>query len=242
MLREGDGGCLVAIVDSTVKTRERVRRAVRRLGHTPVTFGGVSELLRECGNYSPQPFGAVLLTCLEHPHTAQLLVAQIRRSLGPRVPLVLSTSRRQVRFLSEVYAGAFQTVVVAPGTFEAAYAVLESFFGQHQMPVPERVVGWGAYRFVLPLGKAAVAGDEVKLRPIEFDLAMELFRNIDRPLTREWLWATVWERGFDLHSRSLDTNMSCLRRKLGLHTGKHGLSLQSIWGTGYQLSQAARAL
>jgi len=131
---------------------------------------------------------------------------------------------------------------LTPSTFEGAYAVLESFFGQHRIPVPERVAGWGAYRFVLPLGKADVAGDEVKLRPIEFDLAMEIFRNIDRPLTREWLWSTVWERGFDLQSRSLDTNMSCLRRKLGLHTGKHGLSLQSIWGTGYQLSQAARAL
>ncbi|RST51127.1 helix-turn-helix domain-containing protein [Variovorax sp. DXTD-1] len=241
MLREGDGGSRIAIVDATAKTRERVRRAVRRLGHTPVTFGDVRELLHECGN-SAAPFGAVLLMCPEDPRKARLLVAQLRKSLGTYVPLVLSTSKRQVRLLSDVYSGAFHRVVVAPSTFEGAYAMLESFFGQHQMPVPERVIGWGAYRFVLPLGQAAVAGDEVKLRPIEFDLAMELFRNIDRPLTREWLWSTVWEKGFDLQSRSLDTNMSCLRRKLGLHTGKHGLSLQSIWGTGYQLSQAARAL
>jgi len=184
----------------------------------------------------------VLLMCPEDPQKARPLVAQVRKSLGTYIPLVLSTSKRQIRSLSDAYSGAFHTVVVTPATFEGAYAMLEAFFGQHQIPVPERVVRWGAYRFVLPLGKADVAGDEVKLRPIEFDLAMELFRNIDRPLTREWLWATVWERGFDLQSRSLDTNMSCLRRKLGLHTGKHGLSLQSIWGTGYQLSQAARAL
>jgi len=241
VLREGDGGYRIAIVDSTAKTRERVRRAVRRLGHTPVTFGGVPELLHECGS-SAAPFGAVLLMCPEDPQKARLLVAELRKSLGTYLPLVLSTSKRQARFLSDVYSGAFHSVVVTPSTFEGAYAVLESFFGQHRIPVPERVAGWGAYRFVLPLGKADVAGDEVKLRPIEFDLAMELFRNIDRPLTREWLWSAVWERGFDLQSRSLDTNMSCLRRKLGLHTGKHGLSLQSIWGTGYQLSQAARAL
>jgi len=37
----------MAIVDSIVKTRERLRRAVRRLGHTPVTFDGVAGLLED---------------------------------------------------------------------------------------------------------------------------------------------------------------------------------------------------
>jgi DNA-binding response OmpR family regulator len=207
----------------------------------PVTFAGVAELLQQCSSSTP-PFGAVLLVCPEDSQQAKLLVALLRKSMGTYVPLILSTSKRQVRFLSDLYSGTSDTVVVTPATFEGAYGMLESFFRQHRMPVPERVVGWGAYHFVLPLGKADVAGDEVRLRPIEFDLAMELFRNIDRPLSREWLRAMVWEKGFDLQSRSLDTSMSCLRRKLELHTGRHGLSLQSIWGTGYQLSQAARAL
>lgn len=211
----------------------------------PVPFGDVNELLEECGN-SALPLAAVLLVCPDAPRFAQPLVAQVRKRLGAELPLILSTTKRQMRALSDLHSGrsntAVNTVVVTPATLEAAYAMLESFLRRQQMRVPDRIASWGPYQFVLPEGKAGVAGEEVKLRPIEFDLAMELFRNIDRPLTREWLWTTVWEKGFDLQSRSLDTNMSCLRRKLGLHAGKHGLTLQSIWGTGYQLSQAARAL
>jgi DNA-binding response OmpR family regulator len=230
----------MAIVDSIVKTRERLRRAVRRLGHTPVTFDGVAGLLEECTSPA-SPFGAVLLVCPGEPQQAGRLIAQVRTNLGTGIPLVVSTTRRRVQVLPDLHLRAFDAVVVTPATFESAYRMLESFFHQHRIAVPDPVVRWGAYRFLLPSGKVEVAGDEVKLGPIEFDLAIELFRNLDRPLTREWLWATVWEKGFDLQSRSLDTNMSGLRRKLGLHTGKYGLSLQSIWGTGYQLSQAARA-
>ncbi|MDR6889729.1 MULTISPECIES: winged helix-turn-helix transcriptional regulator [Variovorax] len=241
MKHDDDQGCRIAIVDSAAKTRERLRRAARRLGYLPVTFESTAELLHECGS-SGAMFRAVLLVCPKGPQLAKSVIAQLRNWFGTHMPMVLCTTKRQVPFVAGLDGASSDAVAITPTTFQGAYSLLESFSFQHGFFVPDPVLECGAYRLFLASGKVEVAGNEVKLAPIELDLAVELFRNIDRQLNREWLRAMVWEKGFTEQSRSLDTSMSGVRHKLGLHTGEHGLRLHSIRGTGYQLSGAAWAL
>jgi DNA-binding response OmpR family regulator len=51
----------------------------------------------------------------------------------------------------------------------------------------------------------ALDGQNVDLSPREFDLALFLFRNIGRLLSRDVIEQAVWGRAMDAASRTLDT-------------------------------------
>lgn len=81
-------------------------------------------------------------------------------------------------------------------------------------------------------------GDEIKLTPMEFKLAMYLFRNVDRLRTRADLLANVWGRNADISTRTVDLHISRLRNKLSL-LPEHGWQLESVSSVGYRLNQLA---
>lgn len=228
----------IAVLDPTLRSRELARRAIGRLGHVPVTFASVEELqahAEEVGN-----FGILLLACPRDPAVFQPLIGQVREILGQQVPLILSTCKSQFRVISILHADSLSTVVHAPSSFEDTYRLLEADLLHRRVPIAERVLEWQGYRFILDQDKAEFAGAPIKLRPREFDLAVAFFRNINRLLTREWLFANVWGRKEEESgpiSRSLDVSVSGLRRKLGLR-----FKLQAIWGQGYQLSGVSESL
>jgi DNA-binding response OmpR family regulator len=73
-------------------------------------------------------------------------------------------------------------------------------------------------------------GDAVILTPKEFDLLVFFIRNVDIALTRERLLSAVWGYSFGGETRTVDTHVQQLRKKLGLHD-----SLLTIPRLGYRL-------
>lgn len=77
-------------------------------------------------------------------------------------------------------------------------------------------------------------GKEIVLTAREFELASLLFAHIGQPLSRLTLEETVWPDNENELSRTVDTHVSRVRNKLGLHEGS-GFSLQQVYGYGYRL-------
>ena len=73
-------------------------------------------------------------------------------------------------------------------------------------------------------------GEPVILTPKEFDLLMFFIRNVDIALTRERLLSAVWGYSFSGETRTVDTHVQQLRKKLKLHD-----SLLTIPRLGYRL-------
>jgi two-component system response regulator RegX3 len=102
----------------------------------------------------------------------------------------------------------------------------------------------------LPIGRVAVGnlmldptarsaqidGEAVALTAKEFDLALLFLRNLGTLFNRQTLLDKVWEGGGELDSRTVDTHMSRIRRKLLLEPS-HGWQLTTIYGHGYRLEQ-----
>jgi len=78
-----------------------------------------------------------------------------------------------------------------------------------------------------------VEGKVVDLTPKEFDLLTFFIKNIDIALTRERLLAVVWGYGYAGETRTVDTHVQQLRKKLGLHD-----NLITIPRLGYRLESA----
>jgi two-component system response regulator RegX3 len=92
------------------------------------------------------------------------------------------------------------------------------------------------YEFDTQAGIARLNGEPVALTPKEFELAVLFFRNIDRLMSRGHLQEMVWGRGADLPTRSVDTHVSQVRKKLKLR-GEHGFRAAAIYNYGYRLKR-----
>jgi DNA-binding response OmpR family regulator len=79
-----------------------------------------------------------------------------------------------------------------------------------------------------------LGGDEVELRPKEFDLLVRLAEEHGRVVTREELMADVWDEHWFGSTKTLDVHIAALRRKLGDRPGSAG-SITTIRGVGYRL-------
>lgn len=80
----------------------------------------------------------------------------------------------------------------------------------------------------------SVAGNAVDLTEREYRLAALFFSKIGELITRAHLLELVWGIKGDVSTRTVDTHVSRLRRKLELD-GRHGLRLRSVYQSGYRL-------
>lgn len=89
---------------------------------------------------------------------------------------------------------------------------------------------------VCPLSRACrLAGREVKLTRLEFDILLQFVRNPNRVLTRHGLIDALWSGDASRGSRAVDRHVSALRGKLGAY----GALLETLVGVGYRFVDGA---
>jgi DNA-binding response OmpR family regulator len=94
----------------------------------------------------------------------------------------------------------------------------------------------GEFVFDHAADRLAVHGRPVSLTRKEFDLALLFFRNLGKPLSRATLREAIWPREAAAPSRTVDTHVSRVRSKLGLHP-ENGFRLAPVYGYGYLLER-----
>ena len=85
--------------------------------------------------------------------------------------------------------------------------------------------------------RISVAGDEIELTQREYELACYLIRRQGRIVSRDSLLENIWNLGPSVSTRTVDTHVSRLRKKLQL-SGEHGWRLTAIYQHGYRLEPA----
>ena len=98
---------------------------------------------------------------------------------------------------------------------------------------------FGDIRFDLGRQIVVVGGNEVVVTNKEFSLALLLFQNLDRPLSRAYLLDKIWGVSPDLQTRTLDAHVSRIRSKLRLRP-ESGYRLAPVYSYGYRLERLAQ--
>lgn len=93
------------------------------------------------------------------------------------------------------------------------------------------------YEIDLAKKRLMVDGKQVELTHREFDLAVFMFRNAGRVVSRSHILESIWGmHGADLNTRTVDTHISRLRKKLDISTN-NGWALSAIYQHGYRLER-----
>ena len=152
----------------------------------------------------------------------------------PELPIIMLTARaEEMDVIVGLGAGADDYV---PKPFRLAELVarirarLRVVEAAHQMP--RELVG-GPLRVNTESRRAYLNGDELDLTSKEFDLLALLMSKPDVTFTREQIMATVWDENYWGTTRTLDTHISTLRRKIGDDTDPPRL-IVTVRGVGFR--------
>jgi DNA-binding response OmpR family regulator len=81
-------------------------------------------------------------------------------------------------------------------------------------------------------------GVAIELTDKEYDLTVFLFRNIGRLTSRGHISESVWGRSSEVQSRTVDTHVSRVRKKLELGPAR-GVRLTPVYNFGYRLEKVS---
>ena len=98
----------------------------------------------------------------------------------------------------------------------------------------------GRYRFQRDGRICEMDGETVSLTAREFELAWYLFARRGQVLPREKIYRAVWGNAEMIHTRTIDTHMSRIRKKLDLRP-ENGWHLSSVYHYGYRLERLGAA-
>lgn len=225
----------IASLDDDEGQLEQTRFALKTMGHECHTFLTAKQfqkmLLRES-------FDLLMVDWALPDSTGPEVVQWVRQHVKEMVPILFLTSRQdEAAIIEGLSAGAddFMVKPVRVGELSARVTALLRRSYAEQVP---KDLSWGPYRFLADQCAVEVEGQPVTLTKKEFELALFLFRNSGRLLSRAHLLESVWSPEHTdaqaLPSRTLDTHISKLRSLLGLQP-ERGFKLVSVYRQGYRL-------
>ncbi|NYT83789.1 response regulator transcription factor [Alcaligenaceae bacterium] len=223
---------IASLEDESVQAR-LIQQILSEAGHQCTIFSSGREMLSVLARGNDYD---LLLLDWEIPDISGLDVLRwVRANLGHGLPIMMLTSRTlEEELVTGLQAGADDYMIKPIRKGELVARVHALLRRNKPLPASEASFPCGPYE-IDPANEAIrLDGQKVELAPKEYELALLLFRNPGRLFSRDVLSNSVWNREIPATSRTLDTHLSNIRRKLQLRP-EHGVRLNSSYALGYRL-------
>lgn len=200
--------------------------------HTLEIFDTVADMLAALKGGS---FDALLLDWMLPDGNGGDILRWVRQSLGWKLAIVVLTSRDdEITVVEALQAGADDFVVKPARQQELSARILSA--ARRASPGGLPVMRMGAYEMDVPKHTLLMNGAGVTLTQKEFDLSVYLFQNPAKLMSRDHLLDRIWGISSEVDSRTVDTHVSRIRKKLKLD-GALGWKMVPVYGYGYRLER-----
>ena len=200
--------------------------------HTVEIFGTVNAMLAALKGGS---FDALLLDWMLPDGNGGDVLRWVRQSLGWKLAILVLTSRDDEQTVVEALQSGADDFVVKPARQNELNVRLHSA-ARRASPGGLPVMRMGAYEIDVPKHTLIMNGAAITLTQKEFDLSVYLFQNPAKLMSRDHLLDRIWGISSEVDSRTVDTHVSRIRKKLKLD-GKMGWKMVPVYGYGYRLER-----
>jgi DNA-binding response OmpR family regulator len=222
-------GDRVLVVEDDTNIGRGIAQALRGDGYDVEVVTTGAEAMMQVG---VQPPSLVVLD-LGLPDVDGIALCGAFRNRMPDVPIVILTARAQeIDVVVGLDAGA-DDYVTKPFRLAELLARVRAHLRRPRLgdtPTPlcvgDLVIDGEARR-------VTVAGDEIELRPKEFELLVLLAANAGRAVPREEIMSSVWDEHWFGSTKTLDMHISALRRKID--RDRRPSRITTLRGVGYRL-------
>lgn len=205
------------------------------LGSAEHSFRGFDTAAAFIDGLKRERFDLLLVDWMLPDSTGTDVLPWIRENLGWDIPVVVVTSLDDEDTVVTALKLGADDYLVKPAKPAELLARLENV-ARRVKPGGLPVLRLGAFEVDVQSHRLSLEGDAVTLTQKEFDLSVYLFQNPGKLLSRDHLLNRIWGLNTDVDTRTVDTHISRLRKKLSLD-GSKGWKLTPIYGYGYRFDR-----
>lgn len=221
---------VVGLLEDDADQAAVVAQWLEESGYVVRVFRTASEFRRRQGG---EAIDLLLLDWMLPDTPGIEVIGWIRASANSRLPVIFLTARGNEEDLVRALASGGDDYVVKPAKKRELLARVNALL-RRQGNGEDDALELPPYRLDAQRRRISLNGRDIDLTQREFDLANFLFRRQGRIVGRDALLQNVWNLSTAVSTRTVDTHVSRLRKKLDLN-GENGWRLAAIYQHGYRL-------
>lgn len=223
----------IGLLEDDLLQAELVCTWLQAAGHTVMHRALGRDFITACNN---EAFDIVILDWELPDQTGVDVLQSLRSKHQNTVPVLFATQRDTEQDIVMALNAGADDYLVKPLRHMELMARLEAMRRRAGIVSPEDIITLGPIKIDTHDKSIMVNDKPVKVTQKDYDLAVFLFSNIGKILSRDYLLKMVWGVDSSLNTRTVDVHMSRLRRTLNINPDM-GYCIKTIYQHGYRLEK-----
>ena len=180
---------------------------------------------------------SVIILDVVMPGMDGVRLCQLLRDKGLTTPIIMLTEKASIRDKEAGYGVGVDDYLAKPFSARELELRIEALLKRAQSVAQrsEQVLNLGELEIDLTKHKVRVAGKEVVLTPIEFNILKLLASAPGQVYSRQDLLNAIWDTAYEGYKRNIDPHVNRLRTKIEEHP-KRPKYVLTVWGIGYKFN------
>lgn len=223
----------IAIVDDDLQLAALMQIWLEAKGFGCVTFSSGRTFLNELKRES---YDLVILDWIMPEMDGESILTQMRSNLQQTTPVIFVTSKTGEDDIAHILNLGADDYVTKPVHEKELLARIAAVTRRTMPDQNKEMLDVAPYQIDVSSHAVTYKSEPINLTQKEFELVLFLFRNAGKLLSRGHILSSVWGHGDDFSTRTVDTHISRIRKKMDLNP-ENGWKLSAIYHQGYRLEQ-----